>query len=547
MIEPNVPAAKDLRRHDLDALRASAMLLGIVYHASLSLAWGFTWLVADSKQSTWVFVFQAMVHGFRMPLFFLISGFFTAMLWRKRGLKSLLWNRFVRVFVPCMIGLMTVGPAMSWAFRYATRKPPSSANATVDNDFWTILKRGDVQAIEERIQAGEDLNQVEPALQLLPLSWAALHNQPRAVEVLIRAGVDVNQTNQDGETALHAAAFFGYNEVVDVLIQNGADIDAKNKKGETPLHHARLDSQIVKYISDLIGKEFDANSSKVNRAQVASKMEQLGGHELPAPGSKSGGANLGGLLLFLMYAPIFGVLWFLWFLCWFAVVFAIYAVLANWLGWKIPHAFLLSSWTLAGLAAITLIPQYFMGRSFAEFGPDTSLGILPLPHVFAYYLLFFGFGALYYDCGDDTGRLGRSWRWALPLSFLVLFPLGLDFRTGLIGIRQYLLPPSGYEWGAIVCQVLYAWTMAFGCMGMFRAMLTRERRWIRYMSDASYWLYLTHLPLIIVGQHWIKNWHLPGLLKLFMLVTVVVGLLLIVYQLMVRHTWIGWVLNGRRK
>ena len=49
---------------------------------------------------------------------------------------------------------------------------------------------------------------------------------------------------------------------------------------------------------------------------------------------------------------------------------------------------------------ITMVPQWFMGRLTPGFGPDTSIGIIPQPHVFLYYMIFFGFGALYYDSDD---------------------------------------------------------------------------------------------------------------------------------------------------
>ena len=39
-------AAHERRRHDLDALRAWAMLVGIVYHASLSFSAGQLWIGA---------------------------------------------------------------------------------------------------------------------------------------------------------------------------------------------------------------------------------------------------------------------------------------------------------------------------------------------------------------------------------------------------------------------------------------------------------------------------------------------------------------------
>ena len=74
------------------------MLLGIVLHAALSFT-SIPWVVQDSQQSESYHVLFACVHGFRMPLFFMLSGFFTAMLWRKRGLESLVKHRFQRIFL----------------------------------------------------------------------------------------------------------------------------------------------------------------------------------------------------------------------------------------------------------------------------------------------------------------------------------------------------------------------------------------------------------------------------------------------------------------
>ena len=97
------------RRHDLDALRAIAMLLGIVLHGILTFCPEFLpWPVHDSKTSELWFMPFAVIHGFRMPLFFLISGFFTMMLFRKRGLMSLLWHRIRRILFPLLLGLVTI-------------------------------------------------------------------------------------------------------------------------------------------------------------------------------------------------------------------------------------------------------------------------------------------------------------------------------------------------------------------------------------------------------------------------------------------------------
>lgn len=56
-----------------------------------------------------------------------------------------------------------------------------------------------------------------------------------ATTVLLDAGADVNQVNEAGNTALHAAASEGATTLIQLLIDRGATLDAKNKEGQTPL------------------------------------------------------------------------------------------------------------------------------------------------------------------------------------------------------------------------------------------------------------------------------------------------------------------------
>lgn len=64
------------------------MLLGIGLHAALSFV-PFPWMVQDSRQHELFGLLFFAIHGFRMPLFFVISGFFTAMLCRQKGLAAM--------------------------------------------------------------------------------------------------------------------------------------------------------------------------------------------------------------------------------------------------------------------------------------------------------------------------------------------------------------------------------------------------------------------------------------------------------------------------
>ena len=109
---------------------------------------------------------------------------------------------------------------------------------------------------------------------------------------------------------------------------------------------------------------------------------------------------------------------------------------------------------------------------------------------------------------------------------------------------------EGGEFEALVpavMQAAFAWTMTFGLIGLFAKLFRRERAWVRYLSDASYWIYLAHLPLVFLLQGAVARWDLPAWQKLGVMVTACLAALLVTYALLVRPTPIGWMLNGRRR
>lgn len=539
----------DPRRHDLDALRAAAMLLGIVYHAALSFAIGDAWMVRDVRQSKALFVFQDFVHGFRMPLFILVSGFFTAMLWRQKGLKALLWHRCRRVLFPCLLGLVTVVPAMKWASEFATasgvaRRQRQAAVETASTDIWAAIRLGDTAALGRHLQAPGVMTDRHPVFGVTLLTWAALVGQQAAAETLIDRGAVVSARNNDGGTALHAAAFLGRAEIVELLLRKGAKADAASSSGEVPMKSAAQPWPVVDYITRLLGITVDERSVAAGREKSVALLLAAGA---PRPAAPGGWAALGETYRWLTDTPVFILVWFLWFLVWLVAVFAGYAWIAERTGFKgVPLGALASPWTLLVLVPLTMLSSWWMGFGRGEFGPDTSMGILPLPWVLGYYAVFFFFGVLYHEADDREGRLGRAWRWLLPLALLVVFPVGLEFATGVFGFRE-VAPEHTHKAVSVTFQALYAWLMSFAWMGMFRSLLTRENKVVRYLSDSAYWLYLAHLPLAIVGQALIAEWQFPATLKLAALSAMLIPSLLLSYHTLVRYTWVGRLLNGPRR
>ena len=533
------------RRYDLDALRAAAMLLGIALHAGLSFT-PFPWPVQDAQQSGIFGLLFAAIHGFRMPMFFVLSGFFTAMLWRGRGLKSLLSHRLRRVFLPFLLGLVTIFPAVNWISGWAIASAFSANAAKAAKDtIWSAAKNGDLAAIERHLQDGANVDGIDPASGQTPLVWAALLGRVEAVNWLLQNGAAVNGRTKDGGTPLHAAAFLGRVEVAKRLLQHGADTEAKNNNGGTPQVALAADWELTQYLAGLLQIELDARQVEAGRVEIAGLFGQASAGESREKTDKAG--FLKAMAAPVFATPLFHHLWFLWFLCWLVLFFALCASLADWLKWQGPPKWLiLSPVRLLYLIPLTMIPQSLMGLVVPSFGPDTSSGLLPMPHVLLYYALFFAFGALYFGCDDPDGRVGKWWWLALPVGLFLVFPLGLEFSTGAFGFRHEVFGPAMARTAAVALQAIYAWMMIFAYMGLFRKLCSRENKTIRYLSDSSYWLYVAHVPLVIGAQLAVRDWPLSSGVKFFLVVLAVTGLLLLIYQFLVRYTWLGRLLNGPR-
>lgn len=568
-LEVSAPLPSIDRRHDLDALRATAMLLGIALHGALAYA-TLPWVVNDSRQDAFFDTFFSAVHGFRMPLFFMISGFFTAMLWRKRGLSSLIKQRAKRILLPLAIFLIPIQIAS-----IAVMIGIGIAGASLDgghpapDTLWIAARDNHVDALEKHLESVGDINQRDPQHQNPALNWAALNGSLEAVEWLIEKGADVNVRSGDQTTPVSCAAFTGRAEVVKLLIENGADLNTVNQYQATALDNVNADYGIVEWVAGALGLQVDKKSVEEGRKAAAELLRENGGKQrsdlrrgnevqADSDGVNDHQLQLGGITVaYLSFTDsrvfqelqIFGHLWFLWFLCILIVPFGAYAMIADNLKWAGPPKWLfLSPVLLFWLVPVTMIPQWFHGlRGPPVFGPDTSLAVFPFPHIVLLYAVYFFFGALYFDCDDKKGKLGRFWWLTLPVALFVVYPLGmsLTFEPESAWMANWI-PDSALRPAAVTMQALFAWLMIFGMMGLFRKLCARENKAVRYISDSSYWLYLMHIPLVFVAQYLVKSLDLPAFVKFAIVCVSLTAVLLLIYDLVVRYTVIGTLLNGKR-
>jgi peptidoglycan/LPS O-acetylase OafA/YrhL len=566
-------SSASMRRHDLDALRAFAMLLGVVFHASLPFVTT-GWMVSDWKQTDLLGPFTLWVHGFRMPLFIFISGYFTQMMWRRRGLVPMVQQRFLRVFLPMVLGVFTVLPfqdrVVAWANgRAAEADARRYSTPGVRSDLVEAVRQRDATALRKLLDAGADPNQVDPEFKQPALSWASHLNNVEAARVLIEKGADVNRASIGGHRALSSAAYFGHPEILELLLRHGADPKLKNDAGEVPLESTTKPWEEVKGVAAYLRLPWSMKEEEFRLARdlCRKQLQQHAASTTPSASYASSEAKPAGLLermrngyrgflasdqfrvkgtlpllrsnpppaWHLFFTSIFDHLWFLWFLCWLVAALVIVVKVGRILGLPaIPSAWLLTPRAWVWLMAITMVPQLWMGVFGLGFGPDTSVGLLPQPHLLLYYGIFFGMGALYFDSDDANGRLGARYPLLLSVAMLGLLPLGFITQTSVPLL-------SG------LFQVGFAWAMTFGLIGLFRRHLSGENRTLRYLSDSAYWLYIAHHPLVALIQSILRPWDAPAMLKWLVLVVTLLSVLLLSYHVLVRNTPIGWLLNGRPK
>ncbi len=514
------------RRNDLDALRAFAMLLGIVLHGAVSFIpyAGVIWGVQDFQSNPLYAVLLSSIHGWRMPLFFLVSGFFTAMLLKKCGLRALLAHRFKRIFLPMMLAMVTIIPLLLVVSGYVrsqggeetTQEANESPRSNLADESYSKNKKLDVDVFKSVVIEDQ-------------ASLASFLNQ----------GGDVDVKDEQGSTPLHVACLFGRAEMAKLLLNAGASLDARNNDGLRPEALLKLDWGTTAYIAQLVQLPVRQDDVLEGRELIGQSISQKTGRSVMASlQAETDGGRLEGMIALLFYFPVFHHLWFLWFLCWLVLGFALIVKLTQTFRIPaIPSSLLTSATRYAWIIPLVAVPQYFMAQAENAYGPDTSTGIFPIPAVFIYYAIFFGYGALYFGANDRDVKVGKGFWWTLPFALFILFPVGLSLKGA---------ETTGYRILFSVLQVSYTWVMSFAMIGLFHRLFSSQRLWIRYVSDSSYWLYLAHLPLIILLQFLVRNWQLPSMLKFTFVCSVSIGLLLISYQLFVRGTFLGALLNGRR-
>jgi ABC-type multidrug transport system ATPase subunit len=177
--------------------------------------------------------------------------------------------------------------------------------------------------------------------------------------------------------------------------------------------------------------------------------------------------------------------------------------------------------------------------------PDT--GLMPKVPALVGFGTAFAFGWVLHRQSALLGVIEKQW--------LVNLALAVGLTTAclaIVGVTPSLTAPFVVEGGAGMRAVYTAfytasiWYWALGLVGAAMRFCSDPSPVRRYLADSSYWLYLGHLPIVFGLQALVMKVPLHWTIKFPAILAITLAVLLVSYHYLVRPTFIGAILNGRK-
>ena len=167
-----------------------------------------------------------------------------------------------------------------------------------------------------------------------------------------------------------------------------------------------------------------------------------------------------------------------------------------------------------------------------------------VPDVFRslHYAWFFAVGGWISKLHEPKQRL-------IPLSrlYAVLALAAFALMSPLL-LRHAAMPLDGWSRFAFcILAALFPWLFVFGGLGLLLRMVRGRGAVMRFLSEASFWIYLVHVPIVALMQLLLLRLSWPAPVKFLIVSAVAIVLSLLSYESIVRRSLVGEIVNGARK
>ena len=167
----------------------------------------------------------------------------------------------------------------------------------------------------------------------------------------------------------------------------------------------------------------------------------------------------------------------------------------------------------------------------------TNFSYVPDINTFGYYFYFYMFGWVLFKSKSLLSTF-KNFDWQFLLSGTLLYIGSLM----VMGLKIIVISPQI----KILINSASVWLLVFGITGLFIRYASNHSSRMRYISDASYWVYLLHLPFTLLFPGLFADLPIPSIAKFLISVSLTTMICFITYHYFVRGTFIGKFLNGRK-
>tara|TARA_B100000579_G_scaffold390795_1_gene365536 strand:- start:14893 stop:15981 length:1089 start_codon:yes stop_codon:yes gene_type:complete len=226
-----------------------------------------------------------------------------------------------------------------------------------------------------------------------------------------------------------------------------------------------------------------------------------------------------------------GHLWFMYFLLIFTFIYSAIIYFLRKINIKIKTIYYLITMIVMSLVFLIFQPGEVISR------PATDLSFFPHWSILGYYFTFFLFGALFFSLKNNGQRFIERiskiqifFYW-IPVASFIICLIVEDNKIYMLGELFNFI----FTWSSILVIVL-----------IFYKFINKSSSKIRYLSNASYYIYIIHIPFIILLQGMFSRLEIHHLIKFIMIIFLVTIFSIITYHYFVRNTFIGILLNGKK-
>jgi glucan biosynthesis protein C len=168
-----LPAAPAPRYHALDGMRAAMMLLGIYLHVAVAYATIGGWPYKQAELTNSLNLSIVLIHLFRMPAFYMMAGFFAALLFARWGFRAAAANRVWRIAIPFGVGWLIVYPVVVALIMIGKGGWAATRASVPPGPLWTRLHPMHLWFLEYLLLLYGLAMVAVPALGALPAGWRA--------------------------------------------------------------------------------------------------------------------------------------------------------------------------------------------------------------------------------------------------------------------------------------------------------------------------------------------------------------------------------------